>query len=647
MAEARTPLESPGAIEVDPLNVADRLALWATQTPTEIAVAEFRRSNRWLEIRREPHVHHHGWFIGRSGAHYNEISFFDLDDQANVLARGLVRWGVTPGTRIALLVRPGILFVELVFALMRAGAVIVFVDSGMGRRQLVQCLADAQVEGFIGIPIAHALRLVFRHKFPRAKWNVTVGRPQFWGCMSFGELANRGYIQSDPGLPVTRGDDPAAIIFTSGSTGPAKGVLYTHRMFDTQVSEIQSTYGIQPGGVDLSCFPLFALFNSAMGVTTVLPDMDFSRPAAADPRKLLAAANDWRVSQAFASPAVWRKLSDHCGQSGEHIESLRQVFSCGAPVPAAVLRSTLTHVSPNAQMHTPYGATECLPVATIEASEVLGETAEKTDQGAGICVGRPFGTIDWKVIRITDEPITSIDEDEELPPGEIGELIVRGPQASPVYVTRTECNADSKIQDATENDAAPATEYKVLSTKYEVQKLRPAPESPVPSPPFGRELRAERQPPTPAWHRMGDVGYLDNQGRFWYCGRKSHRVERVEGALFTECIEAMFNHVPFVQRFALVGVGAIGKQTPVIIYETSLPRTIYPDPSVPNAPHTPEQFAALIPDMLGQIANKNPQTASISHFLRHDRFPVDVRHNAKINREALADWAAKMLPELC
>jgi long-subunit acyl-CoA synthetase (AMP-forming) len=212
----------------------------------------------------------------------------------------------------------------------------------------------------------------------------------------------------------TKADDPAAIIFTSGSTGPPKGVLYTHRMFDTQVAEIQSTYDIGPGGVDLACFPLFALFNSAMGVTTVLPDMDFSRPATANPKKLLAAANDWQVTQAFASPAVWRVVGDHCAQIGARIDSLRQVYSCGAPVPASVVRSTLDCVAPNARMHTPYGATECLPVATIEAIEVLGETAARTDRGAGVCVGRRFDSIDWRVIRIRDEPIATIDDTEEL-----------------------------------------------------------------------------------------------------------------------------------------------------------------------------------------------------------------------------------------
>ena len=278
--------------------------------------------------------------------------------------------------------------------------------------------------------------------------------------------------------------------------------------------------------MDLSCFPLFALFNSAMGVTTVLPDMDFSRPASADPQKLLAAANDWCVTQAFASPAVWRVLSDFCRRSGDRIPSLTQVFSCGAPVPASVLRETLTVVGENARMHTPYGATECLPVSTIEAAEVLRETGKRTDEGAGVCVGRKFDSIEWRVIRITDEPIPTMDQVEELPSGEIGELIVRGPQVSPRYVTRTEANAAAKIAERRAGASSPPS-FGDLNHGGEDAPAR-----------FNADTDS------PRWHRTGDVGYLDSGGRFWYCGRKSQRVETRAGAMYTEIYEAIFNKHP-------------------------------------------------------------------------------------------------------
>jgi acyl-CoA synthetase (AMP-forming)/AMP-acid ligase II len=559
----------PAAIRpVERINVTDRLTAVAGAVPRDVAVACPRRwSADYGRVQR-----------GESGGLYATITFEELEADAARLARGLLAWGVPPGVRLALLVRPGIEFVTLVFAMLRAGKVVVLVDPGMGRRNLVRCLQEVEPEGFVALGRVQAARVFLRHKFPRARWNVTVGRRWFWGGLTLEGLRTLGRIIPAPQLPTTKADDPAAIIFTSGSTGPPKGVLYTHRMFDAQVAEIQSIYGIEPGGIDLACFPLFALFNSAMGVTTVLPEMDFSRPATADPRKLIAAANDWQVTQAFASPAVWRLVSDHCAAAGARIASLQQVFSCGAPVSADVLRRTLACVADDARMHTPYGATECLPVSSIEAAEVLGETTSRTDAGAGVCVGRKFDSIDWLIIRITDEPIATIDEAEKLPPGEIGELVVRGPQASPQYVTHTKTNAAAKIVD-------------------------------------GESI----------WHRMGDVGYFDDQERFWYCGRKSQRVETGNSTLFTECVEAIFNKHPAVRRSALVGVGPRGRQMPVLIVE--------PDP------HAGHDWQA---ELMG-LAHAHPHARTIRHVLAHPGLPVDVRHNAKINREQLAAWAAKQL----
>jgi acyl-CoA synthetase (AMP-forming)/AMP-acid ligase II len=600
MVETCATVERPPAQR---LNVADRLQEIAAQMPHAIAVSCPQNWSPAYKSARQ----------GNSGARYATTTFAELDADATRLARGLAVWGVPPGTRLALLVRPGIEFVTLVFALLRAGMVTILVDPGLGRRNLVRCLEEAEPEGFVAISLAQAARVLLRGKFTRARWNVTVGRRWFWGGLTLNELRmldsrssmlDIEHPASSIQHPATRPDDPAAIIFTSGSTGPPKGVLYTQRMFDTQVSEIQSMYDIEPGAVDLGCFPLFALFNSAMGVTTVFPEMDFSRPATANPKKLLAAANDWHVTQAFASPAVWRVVGDHCEKTGERIESLRQVFSCGAPVPASVLRKTLACVANDAKMHTPYGATECLPVSTIEASEVLAETAAKTDEGAGVCVGRKFDSIDWRVIRITDEPIATIDEAEELPVGEIGELMVRGPQISPRYVTGTEANGLSKI-------AGSSTQYSVLST--------PATEA---------ACCDGLSNTTAAWHRIGDVGYLDEQGRFWYCGRKSQRVETSDGPIFAECVEGVINTHPHVRRSALVGVGKPGEQLPVVVFEHDFGSFLW---------------ATDWDDELFELARRYPQSSTIQKFMPHDGLPVDVRHNAKINREQLAAWAESRL----
>jgi acyl-CoA synthetase (AMP-forming)/AMP-acid ligase II len=590
------------------LNVTDRLTAFAQSMPNAIAVACPRRAS--------PRAH--GAWQGKSGAGYATITFAELDAEASRIAQGLSDWGVPPGTRLALLVRPGIEFVALVFGLLRAGIIIVLVDPGLGRRNLVRCLSEAKPAGFVAISVAQAVRTCLRLKFPQAQWNVTVGRRWFWGGLTLDQLRQRG--DAARSVPATTADDPAAIIFTSGSTGAPKGVLYTQRMFDTQVSEIQAAYGIEASGTDLACFPLFALFNSAMGVTTVLPEMNFARPASADPKKLLQAANDWQVTQAFGSPAVWRMLSAHCAKTGERIPSLRQVFSCGAPVTADVLRATLACVAPGAKMHTPYGMTEALPVATIEAAEVLGETASRTDEGAGVCVGRKFDSIDRRVIRISDEPIARIEDAEELPSGEIGELVVRGPQVSPVYVTRPEANATAKI--------GGVPEYLVQSTKANSNASLPP--SPFP-------------PPPSVWHRTGDVGYLDDAGRFWYCGRKSQRVTTRNGALFTEKCEGVFNSLPGVRRSALVGVGPNGMQLPVMVVEP-LERSI----AGANRDSRRRQDELInswhdIEPRLEKLWYAEHGFVPLERILFHPALPVDIRHNAKINREWLAAWAAKQI----
>jgi len=576
-------------------NVADRLTAIAARMPDAVAVATLG----------------HGDVAGKRT--YTTCTFGELEADSLALARGLLDLGVRPGQRLVLLVKPGIEFVKLVFALLRTVAVTVLVDPGMGRKHLVNCLAAAEPDGFVAISPAQAVRTVLRRRFPNARLNVTVGRRWFWGGATYRQLLERGH-RSQTTLPQTHATDAAAIIFTSGSTGPPKGVLYTHQMFDTQSSEIERQYGIAPGGADLACFALFGLFNSAMGVTTVFPRMDFSRPASADPRELLAAANDWQASQAFASPAVWDRLSRHCEMTGERIPTLRSVFSCGAPVPAAVLKQTLAMVHPEARIHTPYGATESLPVATIEAAEVLSETAERTRTGAGVCVGRKFDTIDWRVIRISDEPISSIGDAEELPTGEIGELIVRGPQVSPEYVIALQPLALPGGRGASSSDVA----------------SNGAKDDPRAEPGARKHNAANKIVDDEAvWHRIGDVGYFDDRGRFWYCGRKSHRVETTAGTLYTECCEAVFNELPGVKRTALVGVGPRGRQTPAIMFEPA-------DDSVDQVE---------LAKQLREVALRFDQTRRIDQFLPHSPFPVDVRHNSKINREQLAAVAAQALAE--
>jgi len=552
-------------METSGQNVAELLHTTARERPEEMAIAE--PAGRRRDGRRK----------------YRTVTFRELDQDSSRIAAGLRKLGAQQGERAALLVRPGIDFISLVFALFKAGLVVVLIDPGMGRASMIRCLADTRPRGFVAIGLAHAVRSLLRHRFPGVRWNVTVGRRWFWGGVTLAQL-RQAPLPDRPMAPAGR-RDPAAIIFTTGSTGPPKGVLYEHGNFTHQASQIQQRYEIQPGEVDLPGFPLFALFNCAMGVATVIPDMDPTRPADIDPRNILEAVEDWQVTQAFGSPALWNVVGRYCEKHDRRFTSLRRVLSAGAPVPPHVLGRMKKAIAPDGEIHTPYGATEALPVASIAASEVLSETASQTNLGRGTCVGKRFSGIQWKVIEMTSEPIPDISAARELPVGQIGELVVRGAVVTRQYVTRTEANARHKIRD-------------------------------------GQDV----------WHRMGDVGYFDQQDRFWFCGRKTHCVVTSEGTMFTVMCEAIFNTHPAVYRSALVGVGPPGEQTPLLIAE-------------PWPEHRPSGKAAekqLIAE-LAALGQKHDHTRSIRLFRIRRSLPVDIRHNAKIFREKLALWATREL----
>ena len=517
---------------------------------------------------------------GRTG--YRQLTFAQLERLSNRYANGLRQAGIDSQTRTLLMVRPGFEFVALVFALFKIGAVPVMIDPGMGVARMLSCLQTVAPEALVGIPPAHAVRVLRPGAFRSVKHAVTVGRRWFWGGPTLDRLCRQASEEFTPVRTVA--GDVAAILFTSGSTGPAKGVVYEHGMFDAQVRWIQQCYGIEPGEVDLSTFPLFALFCPAMGMTSVIPEMDASRPARAEPAKIVAAITDNQVTSAFGSPALWNRTSRYCVERGIKLPTIRRILIAGAPVPWQLLERLHRVLEPSAMVATPYGATESLPVASVTGREVLDHFAERSRRGAGTCVGKPMPQIDLRIIRVTDQPITEWSDNLLVPDNEIGEIVVAGDVVTKQYQGLPKATALAKIRDGDR-----------------------------------------------VWHRMGDVGYLDGQGRLWFCGRKAHRLITEQGTMYTIPCEAVFNEHPDVYRSALVGVGPAGRSRPVIVIEPESGR-------FPGGP----RIEALTAELL-ELAGANELTRPIRDVLLHRSLPVDVRHNAKINREELAVWAAERL----
>lgn len=528
-------------------------------------------------------------------ARYSHWTFAELESEVARLTAGLLQMGVQPGKKLVLFVPFSPEFIALTFALLRTGATLVLIDPGMGRTNIFECLKEVEPDGFVAIPKVHVVRLLKRRLFPNARLNVTVGRRWFWGGETYAGLLRQGdvAIRSQTMEATTprsaAATDQAAIIFTSGSTGPPKGVVYEHGMFSAQVDLIQSHYGIEPGDVDLPGFPLFGLFNAAMGVTTVIPDMDPTKPAEVDPRKILEAIDDHQVTQAFGSPAFWNRVGRYCEANRITLPTLKRGMSAGGPVPVHVLRRmTQAMTREGTDLWTPYGATESLPVASIGGREVLEKTASKTAIGKGTCVGRRFAGVEVKIIAITEGPIATLQDAMELPEGEVGEILVRSQAVTREYYRRPNSTAAAKIKD-------------VEGT---------------------------------FWHRIGDVGYLDAEGLLWFCGRKSHIVI-VDGVrMYSVCCEAIFNEHPKVYRSALVGVGERPHQMPVIVCE----------PEEGAFPETNAEQDQLRQELLSR-ARQHELTRQIREVLFHRSLPVDTRHNVKIDHEALADWATIELSE--
>ena len=505
-------------------------------------------------------------------------SFAEMEMNASAYAHGLAAHGISRGTRVMLMVKPSMEFLCLTFALFKIGAVVILIDPGMGYRNLLRSISQVRPEAFVGIPKAHLFKLLYPLPFQTVKKSFLVisGIRIISGGMK--KIAD--YSKGDFPCVASRKDDLAAIIFTTGSTGPPKGVQYTHGVFQAQLTLIREHYGITEADIDQPAFPLFGLFTIALGACAVLPRMDAARPAQVDPEKFIKTIVEHKVTYSFGSPAIWNVISRYCLKKNIILTSLKKILMAGAPVPGELIRRVSRVLPPDAEIHTPYGATECLPVSSMTGSVILKETWDLTRAGKGACVGRPLPGIEICIIETTEGPITDWQNAVVLPDGEIGEIVVKGDVVTHAYDRNEKENAVAKIPD---NGSF--------------------------------------------WHRIGDVGYFDAAGRLWFCGRKAHRVMTGEGIMYTIPCEALFNEHPKVFRSALIGIGKPGFQEPVLIAEPF------------SSPSDPDRLIAE----LAAIAKGHTLTKSIRKIMLHPSFPVDIRHNAKIFREKLAVWAEEQM----
>ncbi len=494
---------------------------------------------------------------------YETLTYRQFVDQALRLAKSLTYLHVAKGSKVLLFVKPCLLFAPLVFALQQLGAIPVLIDPGVGRKNLLHAIEHVAPDVLIGEPVILRLRFLFRKYFRSVKCVVATRKAWFTGA--------RADLETMTQAPATRsltssvhGDDPAAIVYTSGATGAPKGVVYTHSMFAAQLNRLNELIP-QSFDVDLSCFPLFALFSLAMGKTSVIPHMDVTKPASCNPEHLFQHIEDFGIRMGTGSPAIWMRLVQYGKETGRHLPSMNGVIMFGAPVPLW-LHEDLKIIMPDVETYTPYGATEALPVSWITGQELLHEHKVAMMRGAGVAVGK----------GVAQTKIQIIDADgKTLPVGAVGEIAASGPQVTRDYFHNDQANKRAKFIDANSQH----------------------------------------------WHRMGDLGFLDAEGRLWFCGRKAHSFDW-QGLMYHSVpVELIFDQHPQVFRSALISMN--GK--PAVVMERH-------DRQVCLNPSEHERFLAEL-KTLGQ---KHDHTRAIDVFFLYTPFPVDCRHNIKIDREALA-----------
>jgi cis-3-alkyl-4-acyloxetan-2-one decarboxylase / olefin beta-lactone synthetase len=512
-------------------------------------------------------------------------SFGELHDRIAAVAGGLRRAGVRPADRVALLVRPGLDLTTVVYACWRIGAAIVIADAGLGLRRLADAVRSADPQWLVAVPAGLALAAAGRLPGRRiVAGSLPAPLVRAWRVEhSLAELIRQPPVVDAEPLA----DAEGAVLFTSGATGPPKGVVYRHRQLRAQLDLVRTVCRIGPDDRLVAAFAPFALYGVALGIGAAVPDMDVTRPGTLTARALAEAADAIEGTVVFASPAALRNVVATAGELTaplrQALNRIRLVLSAGAPVSPALLRR-VGLVMPNAELHTPYGMTEVLPVTDIHLREI--EAAERESGGPGqegpgqegigngVCVGHPLPGV--------EVAISALDRDGAATgaltaaPATTGEICVTAPHLKERY------------------DQLWATE---------------------------RAARTDR-----GWHRTGDVGHLDGRGRLWVEGRLVHVVLTAAGPVTPVAIEQRIEVLDPVTMAAVVGVGPAGVQQVV---------------AVVSGPAIKQRGPLAEPELAAAV--RAVAAVTLAAVLVATELPTDIRHQSKIDRQRLARWADRVL----
>lgn len=487
---------------------------------------------------------------------YKLITYIDLKIRSGKLANSLLELGLKPGDRILVMVPMSIALYEIMLACLKAGIIIVFIDPWVGFKKIREFALQTSPRAFISTMKGNILRWI-PGILPSFEFNITIGKSLFGlGTYSLEELIENNSEECD--IYEVEEDYPALITFTTGSTGIPKGVERSHGFLFLQHQILTEHLGTKREDIDLTMLPVFVLNSLANGSTSVLPAMDTRNVSRAEPALLAQQFKDMHITTSVASPIVFEKLVTHMASMEDNFPEVRALYTGGAPVSRELIIS-LKNIVPNGKVYILYGSTEAEPIASISAEEILEETVPPTEIGLGLCVGLPDPNIEIGIIPASEENLDSLNL---LPIGETGEIAVCGPHVNKGYYKNPIAEQQNKIK--LENGSV--------------------------------------------WHRTGDAGYVDKNGRLFLLGRISQRITREDKIYYPLQIEPVINTLESVEKSAYFTVS----NGLIVLAYTDNGKSVV----------TAENAIRKKIEELNLPCDK---------IIRVKEIPMDPRHNSKIN----------------
>jgi olefin beta-lactone synthetase len=452
-------------------------------------------------------------------------------------------------------------------AVFRLGAVVMVVDPSAGLAHIGRCCALNPPRALVGAPIAHALSLLVGslRNVP-----VRISTTGWWPAAS--PMAAIDRLEPRPMIEPAGHDTPALLTFTSGTSGLPKAAMRSHGLLLAQLAALEGLLEPAANDVDLATLPIVALANLAAGMTTVIADTNLRNPGSIKAAPVLEQIQRHQITRTAASPALLERLADHALEHGVKLPGLTRIFSGGGPVFPRTLEK-LARVAANAKLMSVYGSTEAEPIAHVAFDEIEPADLSAMKSGKGLLVGTPVPEIRLRILENThDQTLVFANQAEleraSLGANQIGEIIVSGAHVLPGYLHG---HGDSETK-----------------------------------------IWVEGQ----VWHRTGDAGQLDLQGRLWLAGRANARISDARGTIYPFSVECAALEFPGVNRCALL--------------EHQNQRLLCVEWSNPRTGHTARN------SLLEHLA-----WAQVDQVRSLPSLPMDARHNAKVDLKKLRALLAR------